>query len=284
MRISMCVGNYAAVPYKITGMDLSVYCMEELCYVIRENAYLLDMSLMNDELVTWIERDCGLKELAEELHSLVHKKGSLSSFVTLILEYAGFYEADVIRQVEQILKQGTGLSGIEKKKTQVDHLAEKKKYVAALRGYDALLSLWSEAESGGKDIPADRVKASILHNKGVVFTRLMLYGQAGECFLEANRVSGEEEEYLAYLATKRMEMEESDYIIFAAEETGHYESMMELEKKMESIRRSFEEQTEYERLMRRREWREGKEKQSYYEENENLLRTLRDSYRECVYD
>lgn len=284
MRISMCVGNYAAIPYKITGMEISVYCMEELCYCIRENAFLLDMSLMNDELVTWIGRDCGLKELAGELHSLVHRKGSLSSFVTLILEYVGFYGADEIRQVEQTLKQGTGLSGIEKRKSQVDHLADRKKYVAALRGYDALLSLWSEAERGGKELPADRVKASILHNKGVVFTRLMLYEQAGECFLEANRMTGEEEEYLAYLAAKRMEMDENDYIVFAAEDAGHYETMLELEKKIESIRKSFEEQTEYERLLRRREWREGKDKQSYYEENENLLRVLRNSYRECVYD
>ena len=56
MRVSVCVGDYAAVPYCIPGLELNVFSMEELCYCIKENAFLLDFSLMNDELIDWIER------------------------------------------------------------------------------------------------------------------------------------------------------------------------------------------------------------------------------------
>ena len=45
-----------------------------------------------------------------------------------------------------MIKQVTGLSGIEKKKTQIDHLLENKKYVQALRGYDGLLKMWNDME------------------------------------------------------------------------------------------------------------------------------------------
>ncbi|MCM1569204.1 MAG: hypothetical protein NC081_07130 [Roseburia sp.] len=284
MSVSVCVGNYAKIPYKIAGLELAVYCMEELCYCMKENAFLLDMTLMNDELVNWIGIDCGLKELAGKLYPLVHRKGSLSSFVTMILEYVGFYDGDVIRQVEQALRRGTGLSGIEKRKTQIDYLVNRKKYVAALRGYDALLAQWTELEREGGELPADKVRASLQHNKGVVFCHLMLYEQAGECFLRAYQLTGDEEEYLAYLAAKRMKLSENDYIAFAAEDAEHYESMLALEKRMERIRKTFEEQEAYERLLRRKRWREGNEKQSYYDDNESLARVLKNSYRECVYD
>ncbi|MDE5589716.1 MAG: hypothetical protein K2J60_11360, partial [Acetatifactor sp.] len=78
MRVSVCVGNYASTPYCVPGIEINVCCMEELCFVLKENAFLLDFSVMNDELLNWIERECGLKELARALHPMVHKQGSLS--------------------------------------------------------------------------------------------------------------------------------------------------------------------------------------------------------------
>ena len=86
MRISICVGDYAKTPYCIPGLEINVRSMEELCYCMRENAYMLDLSLLDDGLVRWIEQECGLKELAGALHPLIHRKGSLSSFAVMILE------------------------------------------------------------------------------------------------------------------------------------------------------------------------------------------------------
>ena len=51
MRVSLCVGNYSTTLYNITGLDFPVYSMEELCFCLKENASLLDMSVMRDELV-----------------------------------------------------------------------------------------------------------------------------------------------------------------------------------------------------------------------------------------
>ncbi len=106
LRISICVGEYAKVPYSIAGLELSVYCIEELCFCMKENAFLLDASLMNDGLVNWIDKDCALPALAGELYRMVHKKGSLSAFVTMILEYTGLYDTATVQEVEQILKKG----------------------------------------------------------------------------------------------------------------------------------------------------------------------------------
>lgn len=279
MRISICVGKYAAVPYCVPGLELSVHCIEELCYCIRENAFLIDASLMNDDLVNWIDKDCGLTELAKELYPMVHKKGSLSSFVTIILEFTGLYDGTVTGEVEQTLKKGAGLSGIEKRKSQIDYLVKKKKYGAAIRGYEELLSQWQETLKEGGELPAGKVRSGILHNKGAAFAGLMLYAQAAECFLEAYGIEKDSRMYEDYLAAKRMELAEEAYIAFAAENPQGYEAALKLEQKMEELKKNWRLQPEFLRLQERKGFREDGEMQKYCEDNEQIAQALKSSYR-----
>ena len=57
MRASLCVGEYCENAYTVEELGISVCCMEELCYCLKENAFLLDLSIMNDKLADWIERN-----------------------------------------------------------------------------------------------------------------------------------------------------------------------------------------------------------------------------------
>ncbi len=279
MRTCICIGNYAATPYYIAGLELPVYCVEELCYCMKEHAFFLDKSLMNEALADWIGSVCALPELAGSLSLLIRRQDSLSSFVRMILEYVGLYDSAEIREVEEVLQKGSGLSGIEKRKSQIDALVEQKKYVTAIRGYDALLEKWEE---DSPELPAGEVRASIFHNKGVVMARLMRYGQAAECFLKAAEISRKMCEYEAFLAAKRMELSESEYIAFAAGLSGNYDSTLALERTMEQLRQGWEEQVSYKRLALRKSWREGGDRQKYYEENERLTQALKEEYRDSV--
>ena len=278
MRITICVGDYATTPYCIPGLEIEVFSMEELCYCIRENAFLLDFSLINDGLVDWIERQCGLKELARKLYHLLHKSSSLSVFAVTILEYTGLYDESIIREIEQVLKKGAGLSTVEKRKNQVDYLVQKKKYLSAIRGYDQLLENWGEFESEQGQQPAMTTRAAILHNKGIAYAGLMLYNQAAESFLEAYEAGGAGDDYMSYLTAKRLELSENDYVTFAAEQTKNYQNTLELEKKLERLMQEWEQQPEYLRLYNRRELR-GVDWQKYYEENESITQALKNGYR-----
>ena len=279
--VNVCVGDYAKTPYSIPGLEMNVYSMEELCYCLKENSFLLDLTLMNDRLLHWIEQECGLKELSRLLHPLVHKKGSLSAFVDMILKFVGLYGEAVRREVEQTLKQGAGLSRIEKRKNQVDHLVKKKKYLAAVREYDSLLSKWRELEEAGEPLPAVGCLSAILHNKGVALAGLMLYTKAAESFLSAYEADGDPNCYRDYLAAKRMELSEDAYVSFAAGQKEGYEYTLELEKDIDRFMEEWEQQPEYLLLFNRREARSF-DRQRYYGEGERLIRTLKDSYRNSV--
>lgn len=281
MRISMCVGQYAAIPYYIPGLEIPVYSLEELCFCLQENAFLLDGTLMRDELADWIDRECGVRELAAALHPLIHKKGSLSSFVTLLMEYVGFYDSEEISRVAQVLRQGAGLSAIEKRKSRIDYLVQQKKYPAAIRGYNGLLARWGEMEHEGGELPAGKVKAAILHNRGVALAGMMFYGDSADSFMEAYRADGAEEHLLAFLASKRLELSEKSYISFVAEQAQNYEDTLELEKRIERLEEEWKQQPEYRKVQELRILR-GTDRQRYYEESGALARTLKNSYRSSV--
>ena len=279
MRVSLGVGKYSTKPYCLEGLGIRVNCLEELCYALRENAYLLDNSIMKDDVAEWIGNQCGLRDLANELLRMIHKKGTFSLFVCMILEYAAFYTPEEIKKVEEILKKGSGLSNMEKRKSQIDLLTQKKKYKAAIRGYDLLLDQWVEWEQEGKQMPALKVRADILHNKGVALAGLMLYDRAAVCFKEAYEIEPEKTYMKAYLAAKRMELTDKEYIAFVTGMEGIYEISLALEKEVEQLKREFSGQLEYQTLEERKKMRNGENKQGYYADNERLISLLEESYR-----
>lgn len=282
MRVSLCVGKYATTPYYIAGLEIPVYSIEELSFCLKENAFLLDMSMIRDELIDWIDKECGLKELAGELHDLLHKKGSFSGFVTLILEYVGFYDNAEIAEVARILRQGAGLSGIERRKGQIDYLVKKKKYAAAIRGYDGLLAKWTELENSGGELPAARIKGALLHNKAVALVGMMLYDYAAEYFKLAYETDQNLEHHKAYLAAKRLELDEKNYIAFAAEQTIGYEQTLELEKKIDRLTEDWKLQPEFQDLLAVREYRKNGNRQLYLQENEKIIRRMKEEYRDST--
>lgn len=281
MKASLCVGEYCENAYNVEGLDIRVYSMEELCYCLKENAFLLDLSIMNDKLVDWIGEECKVWELAKQLYPMVHKQGSLSVFVVTILQYVGMYDPEEILQVEQVLKQGAGLSNLEKRKSQIDYMVEKRKYAAAIRGYDMLLETWNHLEQEGKELPAGKVRAAILHNKGVALTGLMFYDKAAYYFNEAWKTDPDREHLDAYLAAKRMELTEDAYVAFVAQNPENYTESLELEKRIEQFEREWEQQPEYRQLRLRGDWRVN-DRVKYDAENERLTQALKNSYRTSV--
>lgn len=281
-EVLVCVGDYAREPYVLPKLGVRVYCMEELCYCLKENAFLLDGSVMNDELLDFIRKDCQLPGLAQALQPLARRQGALSDFVGRIMTYVGLYDPDTVRGVEETLKAGSGLSDYEKLKMQTDHLAEQKRYEEALKSYDRLLTRIRENQE--MEVPAlQALQADILHNKGVIHARQMLYGQAAEFFYQAWKTGGEQPGHFAeYLAARRMQLPEQDYVALVAECPEQYRASLELERSLEVTERAWRDTPEYLRLARLRARRTEGELAAYCEETDRILQALKNDYRKLV--
>ena len=273
-RVLLSTGEYATIPYCFENLGIRVYSAEELCYVIKENAFLLDVEILNKKLVRWIDEVLALPQLAAELYPLLNRKTSVGVFVSAILRYVGFYDEETIAHIEEIYKSGTDLNIYEKLKSRADYMVSAGRYAKAVLEYDSLL----------EELPGEekQLRAKLLHNKGVALCGLFFFTEAAQAFKEAYAIIPDAETLTEYLAAKRMSMEESEYVAFVAGIPDYYTETMELESRVERLHREWEEAAVKKQLEERMAIKEEGNMAAYYEETDRWVRELKHRYRDSV--
>lgn len=270
-RLIETVGKYAEIPYYIAQTDTSVYCVEELCYVLCQNTFLLDRGLLDIRLVKWLEKECGLRELAGQLYTLVSGGGSLNSFVSAILEYVHFGSEKKRQETAKLLQFNADMDVTARKKNFADYLVENGRYMQAVMEYEKVL----------EEIPETNhvMRSELYHNKGVAFCRLFFFEEAAGAFLAACRENPENAEAaVSYLTALRMSLPESDYITFIAEHPAWHEQSMEVEKRMGMVLKEYEENDSCQELAEILRERNAE----YYGTISEKLANMQKKYREMV--
>lgn len=177
----LCNHPIAAMPYYIEALSLNIYSLEELCYVIEHQPFLLDEGFFDEELINWIEREVKETELAEQLRQSIRRELGVTKPVELILNATGYlsYESgmNIINQIREMQHKTV----FERRKMRADRYVENKKYINALLEYRRILQMEEECKKN----PV--VCGNIWHNQGTVFARLFLFREAKECFETAYR-------------------------------------------------------------------------------------------------
>ena len=278
-QIILGTGKYAEIPYYMEKFYVNLYSVEELCYLLVDNAELLDREVMQREIVQWLDEQCGLNQLANTLYSLLNQNGSTVAFVGTILEYVNLYPADVVSQTEQIIRDNEGLNPYERGKVKADYLLQNTKYLAALNQYHSLLAQIPDTDN--------LLRGKILHNMGVSCAKMFMFGRAAEKFRQAYETDGNEESLELHLASMRMHCEDKDYIAYIAEHPEYHDISLRVERQMERAYGQFEGTDENRMLFTLQVFKEegsstvGSDVQ-YYQEIERLTAGLKEAYREYV--
>ena len=275
-RALVPVGRYAENPFYIDKVFVNVYSSEELCYVLYENAFLLDREIMDIKLAGWIEKELGLPELSRELYRLINAGGTAAAFVGTILSYVGFYSEDEVSKAESILRLNVSMNAFEKMKAKADFLVENKHFILAIKEYEKLLSVLPEDET--------ELKSRIYNNMGITYMNLYLYESAEKCFLSAYETNNDETAYIHYLTVKRMSLSEEEYIKMVADEAEAYRLSISLETRLEEAKHGFEESDAAVKLKELFELKDSQNSGLYYEEMKRITEGLKEDYRDIVLD
>ncbi len=270
-RLTEPVGRYAEHPYYIAQTDTSVYCVEELCFTLCQNTFLLDRGLLDLKLAKWLDEECGLRELARPLYGLINQNGSPSAFVGIILEYTHYGTEKKRQETEELLRIGADMDVSTRRKHFADYLVGNGRYAQAVMEYEKVL----------EEIPSMNyvMRSELLHNKGVALCRLFSFAEAAEAFLLAYQENPAfEEAALSYLAALRMTVSEEEYITFIAEHPMWHEQSLEVEKRLEKSRIDYEDSEEYKKLTGVLERRDTE----YYKAVSEKLTQMQRDYRKMV--
>ena len=182
-ELLLCKEPIAAMPYYIEGISWNVYSLEELCYYVENNTYLLERDFMTEELCTWIGKEVKNFILAEKLRDIMRMNGKLSEFVQTLLEACGYCPKDVVQEIITVLREMEEKSDFECNKMRADRLLEKEKYLSSIYEYKSLL----DSNDAGEQ--SKELLGSIWHNLGTAYARLFLFAEAIQCYEKAYKLN-----------------------------------------------------------------------------------------------
>lgn len=178
--------KYADKPYYISNMSINIYSMEELCYYIYNNIYLIGTDLVDDGLITYIADVLGETELAGQLEYLTSQEAGLSEIVITILRYVDYYSEEEIQELKAVIDKLDMQNAAERLKARADNFLNNRRFDSAIRNYE--LIVYGKRDTS---LPVN-FYGDVWHNMGVAYGRMFYYKDAEICFKTAYELNQNE--------------------------------------------------------------------------------------------
>lgn len=189
----LCQTKKAKVPYYIENISTNIYTLEELCYYLYHNLYLIDQTIINEGLCKWLSEELGLSELAEKLRPNLGKFASAEDILYPIFKEINYLSYEELRELNGELMKLDMQEPSVREKHKGDSLVENGMYVNAIRVYQKLL------ERGNLEQAREGLTKSVCHNLGCAYSYLFQMEKAAEYFLKAYGAGRDKEEMVCYL-------------------------------------------------------------------------------------
>ena len=256
-RVLLCTGKYAKKPYCFENVCVNVYCVEEVCFLFASNPFMIDQSVMREELAQWLDNECGLTDLSHQLLNILGKGSQPGIFVNTIMSYVNYCSDVEVKKIDQVLQGNVGLNDFERQKKQADFLLKNRRYMLAIEEYDALCRRLPDTESSLKPV--------IYHNMGTAYAGIFMFGMAARYFKKAYDMMKNEESGIEFLTAQRLYLSEDAYIAFIGEHGEYYNLSMQVEKRLTAAREEFEASQENRMLTALKIYKDEGNAASYYE-------------------
>lgn len=266
-RLILCCGKKAEQPWYVKETDTRLYSIEELCYYIYNNIYIISTGFFTLSLTEWIKDELGLLALADKLKGLILHKNSCKDMVVTVLCGCDYYVEEEMKQLVCIMDKLSNMSEAQREKYKADLWLKKGYYSLAASEYRKLLGRQADglnAEDTG----------NVFHNMGVACLYTGTLEEAARHFLEAYGRNKNKESLRAYAQVCSMLGKEIKEL--SKEEAG------ELLSDFWQSEVACRETVDYKRLLAAIEKKSAGQASEYYEEIDRLLREWKREYRKKV--
>ncbi len=205
MSFDLCRVRVAQKPYYIENISTSIYSIEELCYYLYQNMYLIDESIVNEKLCDWLRDELGLKKLYKTLYDHLEKQDGTAWFVMPIFREIGYLNPEQMRTYQEKLSQIEVQPGEMRLKLKADYLVRSGMYQNAITEYLQILDHKSPGNLGAV------FYAQIWNNLGCAYARLFLFADASTCFRKAWELTQTKEMLRKYVSTLPLFLEKEEY-------------------------------------------------------------------------
>ncbi len=264
----LCRGKYAQKPYYISNMSINIYSMEELCYYIYNNIYLIGTDLIQPELIEYIDRELKEAELARQLEFLVNQNAGLSELVITILRYVDYYTEREIMALKDVIDRLDTQNAFERLKARADNFLNNRRYNSAIRNYE--LVVYGKAD---RTLPAD-FYGNAWHNMGTAYARMYHFSEASVCYRTAYELNQNEVSLKAYMSAKCM--------VSGDDIPDDDELMYVTRREIETMMDHAPEDSEYNPIRQAFELKSNGQVSEYYEALDRIIDNWKAQYRNYI--
>lgn len=210
----LCRNKTARHPFYLESISTNLYTVEELCYFLYHNPFLIDDSVLNSSLTRWMAEELDMPETALLMERAMKERGSLADCILPLFQKTQYLSAGELSRYRKTLDTLGSVSPSERLKRKGDALAQNGKYTEAIRIYHEALSDFQEE---GNRQWNQSFRAVVWYNTGVVKMQLFDYEEGTDAFLRAWKLNPEEPYALAYLEALRLTLPDEKYKTAAKE-------------------------------------------------------------------
>ena len=206
MSFDLCTVKQAENPYYIKSVGIRIWSIEELCFFLHNNIWLIDKTIVDEKLVEWIRDELELKPLARKLADALERPDSdVSYFIMPIFAQTGYLNAYEQRQMREELTRVQVKAEDEREKIRADYLVKSGRYEAAITSYRKLLSDKSLGNLGAG------FYSGIWNNLGCAYALEFRFEEAAEAFLTGWKLSHSRELMRRYVSVLPMYLSGEEY-------------------------------------------------------------------------
>lgn len=231
-NVILCNGKYAINPYFLEEDNLHIYSIEELCYYLYKNAFLIQDEFFTEALLDWIDTELGLADWVAPLRMIKGKEDAILRSMEFLFRATGYCTEEEVEHVRSVFKDSNHLSVAERKKLRADAHCKRQQYVMAGAEYAQLLKETDENEKA--------FRAKLYHNLGVCQSMLFLYEKAADSFMKAFHTYPNTESYVQFLTALKLSNSQEKYLTWLSEHPESYEDSLEVESRIARIEKAWE--------------------------------------------
>ncbi len=206
MSFDLCSGKPAEHPFFIASVGIRIYSIEELCWFLHHNLYLIDSGVTSPELVAWVRDELGLKALARKLTDALDRPDSDASYFILpIFQEIGYLSPVQTKAVREELTKAQVRPEEERTRTKADYLVKGGRFAAAITLYRHILDNRGDGKLGTS------FYSGVWNNLGCAYARLFRFREAADAFLEGWRLVQSRELMRKYVSTLPLFLSDEEY-------------------------------------------------------------------------
>lgn len=264
-KLILCSGERTKRPYVFGSAGTRIYSIEELCYYLYHNVYLIEEEMFSMDLFEWIETELKLKERAQKLKQLKQQKADIKTIVAVILCSADYYTETEIKGMLRVLDEVIGMPTIKRNCIKANKLLKNKQYKEAAAEYERIIN-----SSDINEITPEEY-GDIYHNLAVAKVNVTGLKEASKLFLKAYERNHREDTLKQYLLTLQLTYRDEEY----ENKIEEYQVIDKMKLELEEYRLGIEEEALHSEYLEKIEKLRQKKTQGrineFYKEADGLI-------------